>query len=130
MSSDNPFERFDLDPFEGPAGITERMRDIAQDAKDEAERDEVRTAWRELTQDPRRRLALALSAHPDTRVLPGKRPERPASEPARLMLRALVVLPSIHEALGVGPGLPVLPCDEDPILNARSERRKTKKEPH
>ena len=45
----NPYERYDIDPLGGPAAITERMRELAEDATDEAERKAIRAAWEELT---------------------------------------------------------------------------------
>ena len=30
---ENPFERYELDPREGPRGITERMKELAEDAR-------------------------------------------------------------------------------------------------
>jgi hypothetical protein len=66
--SGNPFERFNLDPEEGPAGITERLRDLAEDADDPDARDELRAAWEQLTRHPRERVRLALGAHPESRA--------------------------------------------------------------
>lgn len=99
----NPFERFDIDPMQGPAAITERMRELLEDA-DESERDELRAVWEELTMHPRRRFQVALDAFPETRVPlpePSSRPQLPRFEAAvELRLRDLVVVPLVAQALG------------------------------
>jgi hypothetical protein len=61
--SRNPFERFGIDPKEGPRAITERLRELAEDANEE-DRAAIRAAWEELTLHPLRRLRAALGAHP------------------------------------------------------------------
>jgi 8-oxo-dGTP pyrophosphatase MutT (NUDIX family) len=61
--SRNPFERFGIDPKEGPRAITERLRELAQDANEE-DRAAIREAWEELTLHPLRRLRAAVGAHP------------------------------------------------------------------
>ncbi len=61
--SSNPFERFGIDPKEGPRAITERLRELAEDAN-EADRAAIRAAWEELTLHPLRRLRAAIGAHP------------------------------------------------------------------
>lgn len=63
----NPFERFDLDPEEGPLGITEQLRERAETAKTDDEREALRAAWEQLTRHPRERVRLALLAHPESR---------------------------------------------------------------
>ena len=74
--NENPFDRYGIDPREGPEGITERMRELIEDAPDEATRDAVRAAWEALTRDPRGRAHLALRTHPrSTRSVP-RRPVR------------------------------------------------------
>ncbi|MBX3250244.1 MAG: hypothetical protein KF901_23910 [Myxococcales bacterium] len=115
----NPFERYGLDPMAGPAAITERLRELAEDAPDAQVAAEIREAWEALTLHPRRRVELALEAHPETRA-PAPSPPRPARRPraaATLTLDDLVALPSIASALGPGPDpLPDIPLDEDPVL--------------
>jgi hypothetical protein len=74
---DNPFERYDLDPRDGIAAITERLKQLAEEAKDDAERDRIRAAWEELTLHPARRLRTALFAHPETRAPLGVPPPFP-----------------------------------------------------
>ncbi|MBX3230807.1 MAG: hypothetical protein KIT84_01210 [Labilithrix sp.] len=74
---DNPFERYALDPREGIAAITQRLKELAEDAKDEAERERIRAAWEELTLHPTRRLRAALFAHPETRPPLGRPPMLP-----------------------------------------------------
>ena len=66
----NPFERYGLDPSEGAAAITQRLRELAEDAAfegDESERDAIREAWEALTRHPRERARFALLAHPQPR---------------------------------------------------------------
>lgn len=77
MSADNPFERYELDPREGIGAITQRLKELAEDAKDDAERDRIREAWEELTLHPARRLRAALFAHPETRPPLGNPPSLP-----------------------------------------------------
>ena len=74
---DNPFERYALDPRDGIKAITQRLKELAEDAKDDAERDRIRAAWEELTLHPTRRLRAALFAHPETRPALGNPPPLP-----------------------------------------------------
>jgi hypothetical protein len=120
----NPFERYDIDPMQGPAAITERMRELAEDA-DEPEREELRAVWEELTMHPRRRLQLALNAFPETRADVGDvAPSEPipcvtADRP--LTLRELAVVPRVADVLTTadGPSLPDLlpPIESDPFID-------------
>lgn len=100
--SDNPFERYDLDPRDGVAAITERLKELAEDAKDDAERERIRSAWEELTLHPRRRLRAALFAHPETREPLGAPPSLPRVRGGRteLALRDLAARPSVLAAVG------------------------------
>lgn len=119
MSDDtqNPFERYGLDPFAGPALITERLRELAEDCQDERERAAIREAWEALTLHPRRRLELALDAHPESRPPLGRppRPRRRDRADDTLGLADLVALPSVVSALGP-VALPDVPLDEDEVL--------------
>ncbi len=128
---ENPFERFDLDPKEGPRAITERLRELAEDAG-EAERASIRAAWEELTLHPLRRLRAAFGApprHPAAdRTAPEHAPPRlrmaPAREPVGLV--DLAPRPSVVHALasflaqGATMGRPTSPAslDDDPVLAA------------
>ena len=103
---DNPFERYDLDPREGIAQITQRLKELAEDAKDDAERERIRAAWEELTLHPARRLRAALFAHPESRKPLGSPPparrvvgKRGGTE---LTLRDIAARPSVVAALGGG----------------------------
>lgn len=105
---DNPFERYDLDPREGITAITQRLKELAEDAKDDAEREHIRAAWEELTLHPARRLRAALFAHPETRrplgsppSLPRRRAPRADAPGLDLTLRDLAARPSLLVALGV-----------------------------
>lgn len=103
---DNPFERYDIDPREGIAAITERLKELAIDVEDEAERERIRSAWEELTLHPVRRLRAALFAHPETRRPLGMPPPFPRRRATRtqpeLVLRDLAARPSLVVALGLG----------------------------
>lgn len=119
---DNLFERYDLDPREGPEAITARMRELIQEVPEE-ERERLRTDWEALTLHPRDRLQHALSAFPETRPplgTPPPRTRRRRREPA-LELSDVLVIPSVAEAVGAeGPGEapdPLPPLADDPILD-------------
>lgn len=117
---DNPFERYEIDPHEGPRGITERMRELAEDATDDAERARIRAAWEELTVHVDRRLRAALLAHPESRAPVGSPPPAPRAPgdvvgPKDLDLADLVGLPPIAEMLGLPPGAEDDGDDSDPL---------------
>lgn len=99
--ADNPFERYDLDPRDGVVAITQRLKELAEDAKDEEERNRIRAAWEELTLHPARRLRAALDAHPETRKPLGAPPSLPRLRvsPLELELRDLAARPSALAAL-------------------------------
>lgn len=122
---DNPFERYDLDPRQGIAAITARLKELAEDAVDEAERDAIRAAWEELTLDPRRRLDAALFAHPETREPIGLPPTAPrkrdhGATPFAPRFRDLAARPSLLLAVDPsGSGVADGELDsfaEDPVL--------------
>ncbi len=129
---DNPFELYGIDPRAGPQAITQRLRELVEDAP-EAEREALRAAWDELTMNPLRRLKAALFAHPETRApldgAPRRRRLPPGGSVASLELRGLVVLPELtplalgeRKGLGAHPGeaAPVFPSfDEDPGLEEK-----------
>ncbi len=100
---ENPFERYDLDPREGIQAITERLRELAEDATDPAERERIRAAWEELTVHPARRLRAALFAFPETRPPlagppPAVRARSVESRPPSLY--EMAARPSVRAALG------------------------------
>lgn len=125
--SDNPFERYELDPREGIGAITQRLKELAEDAKDDAEREKIREAWEELTLHPARRLRAALFAHPETRPPLGNSPSLPrrrgGAGPAPGSIADLAVhdiAPRVTAELAIGfddaeGRVPSL--DEDPILD-------------
>jgi hypothetical protein len=120
---ENPYERWDIDPLGGAAAITERMRELIEDAKDDAERAAIRAAWEELTLHPARRLRAALGAHPSAHGA-ASRPPRPSPmsrERMVLDLGDLAMRPSILSALGseAEPSLPDVSLDSDPVLQER-----------
>ncbi|MDF2696390.1 MAG: hypothetical protein K0S65_4773 [Labilithrix sp.] len=126
---ENPFELYDLDPREGIAAITQRLKELAEDARDDAERERIRAAWEELTLHPARRLRAALFAHPETRSPMGtpptssRRRAAAAIEPAaELTLRELAARPSVLLALGStgGPDDDDVPSlEDDPVLRGQ-----------
>ena len=122
MSEGNPFEVYGLDPTAGPTAITERLRELAESTDDERERAAIREAWEALTMHPRRRLDLALAAHPETREAPGTKPRPPRlGASPDLTLADLVALPSLASLLGASEvPLEDVPLDEDPILAGSS----------
>jgi hypothetical protein len=119
--SENPFEEFDLEPSAGPEAITDRLRELAENA-DAARRTRLREAWQALTLHPARRLAAALGAHPETRVPLGAPPppvpiDRAALGTARDVAPAEMVLPlSVAEALGPPPSPAVARWNDHPTL--------------
>lgn len=119
---DNPFERYDLDPRQGVAAITQRLKELAEDATDERERERIRAAWEELTLHPARRLRAALFAHPETRPPLAGPPPLPRMRVAttELCLRDLAARPSVAEAIGAattGAEVTVAPpFSDDPLL--------------
>lgn len=118
----NPFERYDLDPRDGISAITQRLKELAEDAKDDAERERIRAAWEELTLHPRRRLRAALFAHPETRhpLGPPPSPARMRGSSAELGLRDLAARPSVAAAVpedqGQVPPGPTARLEDDPLL--------------
>ena len=114
---DNPFERYDLDPRDGIAAITQRLKELAEDAKDDAERERIRAAWEELTLHPRRRFRAALFAHPETRKPLGSPPSPPRMRGVSLALglRDLAARPSVVAALA-GDGGAAVPADREPTV--------------
>ncbi len=123
--AENPFERYDVDPREGPAGITRVLRERIEAAPDEATRDRIRAAWEELTMHPERRLRAALLAHPETRApigLPPPAARADASPPvfAELEDEALLYAPELLALAGLEPGdaaEPAMPrLSDDPHL--------------
>lgn len=77
----NPFDLHDLDPLSSPDEITERLRDLIEDAAPER-RQELRQAWEDLTLHPKKRLTSALSTFVDleAEVVERPRPARPATD--------------------------------------------------
>ncbi len=59
----NAFERLGLDPWSSPEDITERLRELAEEAEPE-ERARLQSAWRELTLHPRDRATASFFSHP------------------------------------------------------------------
>lgn len=136
-SSNNPFERFGIDPKEGPRAITERLRELAEEAN-EQDRAAIRAAWEELTLHPLRRLRAAVGAHPLhpelSRTSPDYAPlrKRKTTKEEPLVLTDFAPRPSVAHALRtffssadnrVQPSAPQ-PLDDDPVLALPPERPK------
>ncbi len=125
MSKPNPFERYDIDPLEGPEAITERLRELVEQA-DEGERDQLRAVWEQLTVHPRARLRVALAAFPETREPLGASPasqlfgkQTPDSAVLRIELAFVALAPSVagvlsDETIELPSALPE--WQDDPIL--------------
>lgn len=126
---ENPFERYDLDPRDGISAITARLKELAEDATDDAERERIRAAWEELTLDPARRLKAALFAHPETRPplgvppSPSRRAARTDPGSGESIDHAIAeVHPRASRALALGAPperaeeTPPPSLDEDPLL--------------
>lgn len=117
---DNPFEKYDLDPLDGISAITERLKELAEDARNDAEREEIRAAWEELTLHPARRLRAALFAHPDTRTPLAGPPPMPRMRPGanELTLSDLAARPSLVASLSEsGPSDERPPAlEDDPLV--------------
>jgi hypothetical protein len=126
MAADNPFERYGLDPRDGIVAITQRLKELAEDTTDPAERERIRAAWEELTLHPARRLRAALEAHPETRAPLGSPPQLPrlradAQHVTELELRDLAARPSAVAALpgsvtAAVPEAPAPPLEDDPLF--------------
>jgi len=124
---DNPFERWGIDPTQGPAAITERLRALVQEAPDEETCRAIRAAWEELTMHPARRFRAATGAHPDSHGSahepPPPPPPRPVAPPA-IGLSDLAMRPSIVDALRLeevarAEPLPDVSPEEDLILGSQ-----------
>lgn len=70
---ESPYLRFGLEPDASLEEITARLRELAEDAADDAARAALREAWNELSRSPARRLTLALEAGPAGVPLPQPR---------------------------------------------------------
>lgn len=125
--SDNPFERYDLDPLEGPEGITARLRERLEDS-DAAERVAIRAAWEELTLHPRRRFHAAIGAHPESRPAIGLPPAYRPPPATSVTIENLTAddLRLGRDLRGVLPpdtpdaaATPDVPFDKDRILHGR-----------
>ncbi len=123
--SDNPFDRFDLDPLASSQEITERMKELLEDAP-EAERPAIRDAWELLTRHPRTRARAALhtfsgSARPR---VPRALPPEAAVTPGSVAPSAASERPSLESLLGDAEA-PArgLALHDDPLLRELSHPR-------
>jgi hypothetical protein len=114
---DNPFDSYDIDPRDGALAITQRLKELAEDAS-EAEQERLRAAWEELTMHPDRRFRAALFAHPESREPLGGPPplrRRVPNAPSPVAWEALVPKPSLSVAAGERTE-PEPSLDDDPLL--------------
>lgn len=100
----NPFLRFGLDPSASLAELTQRMRELAEDAND-AERAELRAAWELLSRSPARRFELVMEA--------GPAPEPIAGSPVRSVPLAPTPEPTLRDVLAPGSLARMLPPETD-----------------
>ncbi len=105
----NPFVRYGLDPAMTLAELTERMRELAEEASEE-ERVALRAAWDALTRSPARRLELVLMAGPAPRAIDlGPTSAPPAAWPE----------PTLADLLAPPPLGPALAPETDAERRAR-----------
>lgn len=118
----NPFEALGLDPLASTFEITERVRELSEDA-DEPRRKELRALWEELTRHPRTRITAAVATFvlgdvespspPPQAVLP-ETPDLRATFLDKLPLSGIA--PSLQiDPQGRRPPL-LLPLLDDPLL--------------
>jgi len=127
----NPFEAYGIDPRDGPQAITERFRELLEDAKTDEERETLRAAWEELTLHPMRRVRAAFGAHPRSSPSPQPSPgvggssvfqPSPGSSGCRSLLSGLAgrggnrLPPPPGEGWGGGAAAAPTPLRLDPIL--------------
>jgi hypothetical protein len=125
----NPFHKYGISPHDGPSAITERFRELMEDAADDDERAAIRAAWEELTLHPVKRWRAALGTHPETRPPLARPPRRAPAEAAAtgptesdLTAADMSLFPHLSHAFSMrGEGAPdtltgVLPLADDPIL--------------
>ncbi|NUP04465.1 MAG: hypothetical protein HOW73_00200 [Polyangiaceae bacterium] len=120
----NTFDDFDLDPVASSDAITERMRELVEDAEPDA-RQAIRSAWEELTVHPKKRILQALTTFvdpepevvaPPTRAPSVKAHAAPIDEPVLSL-----PLTELYETLGREGLLPSEPSGyvtiaSDPLL--------------
>ncbi len=124
--SQNPFELLDLDPLAGAFQITERVRELSEDASEERRR-ALRELWNELTLHPQTRIAAAVTTfcgEPLVVVEP-PRPRSPrAGEEERLETTLETVpFPGLEGALPAAPAgsaPPTPSLQDDPILQEQA----------
>ncbi|WP_394832196.1 hypothetical protein LVJ94_37345 [Pendulispora rubella] len=109
-SRENPFEAYDIDPRDGARAITERFRELLEDAHSDEERERLRTAWEELTLHPAQRVRAALGAHPRTAPPSLSAPPPQPSFGGGGSRNGSIVVPP-----------PVTPFRDDPILFPRKK---------
>lgn len=119
----NPYLQYDLDPSADKEAITERFRELMEDATDENTRRSLRAAWEALTLHPKARVAAALRVHPDRRRKetppPRANPPRSPHYSPRPTLSDLAMRPSVEAALFEcerASGRLPLTLDDDPHL--------------
>ncbi|HTJ82375.1 MAG TPA: hypothetical protein VL400_11695 [Polyangiaceae bacterium] len=120
--NDNPFDAFDLDPLAPPDALTERFREIVEDAPDPAP---ARAAWELLTLHPHRRIRFALSTFVDDEAPSSGRVTAARSAPVveprtppEIDARHLLPLPRLSDHSPTTGGVdPIATVSEDPLLD-------------
>jgi hypothetical protein len=77
----NPFDALDLDPSATPDEITERLREMVEDASP-SDRQRIRETWESLTLHPRSRVVHALGTFIDPEPEKIVRPPPPRPPPS------------------------------------------------
>lgn len=119
----NPFEALGLDPLATIGEITERVRELSEDA-DEPRRKELRALWESLTLHPRTRIAAAVAtfvpdAPPPAAFPPPPRKAPPDAEPRSSLIDKLPLaglVPALTSGSSAAPPLAPLSIHDDPIL--------------
>lgn len=117
----NPFEALGIDPLATISQITERVRDLSEDA-DEPGRKQLRDLWEALTLHPRTRVTAAISTFipetpaPEVAAPPLSRSRAQAGPLASLLdsLPIAGLVPTLSSARSAPPPPP--PLSEDPIV--------------
>lgn len=119
----NPFEALGVDPLATIAQITERVRELSEDA-DEPRKKELRALWEALTLHPRSRIAAAITTFvpetPTPEAFPPPATRLPAeAEPSPSLLDTLPlagVVPALSSAALRPLPSSTVPILEDPLV--------------
>ncbi len=116
----NAFEELDLDPLASTFAITERVRDLSEDASEPRQK-ELRALWEDITRHPRARITAAVATfvagEEESPVPPPRAPLPEGAAPGPSFLDKLPVA-GLAATLGAPVRRPpaVLSVHDDPIL--------------